>query len=298
MKWTQQTPPPSFLNTQNGANFSNKVWVSGKKPEIFCRTKTSHPRQKDASRDFRVQTRTHYLDVAILTNLLTLHQDLLNLEQSSQPFPERSAMRTLFFSVFCSVLLSPAAHADELLYEFTGFIPDGTSSHSMIADGETFTATFLIDDSVADSNVDSTNGLFSSAILSGSLEFSGGFAASLDFSGLSVSVGDNVGDVTSLDVVQIGGGIGLVIQVVNFVDLDSLQSDALPNAGTAFQSATSDSSDFFFVQLFYTDEFGSVLYSSADSVNTTFLARNVPEPSAVFMIVGLALGWTGISRRR
>ena len=77
-------------------------------------------------------------------------------------------MRIFLFAVLSSVLLTSAVCADELLYEITGFVPAGASTHSMIADGETFTATFLIDDSVADASSDPTIGFFTSATLSGS----------------------------------------------------------------------------------------------------------------------------------
>ena len=43
------------------------------------------------------------------------------------------------------VLIAGGAKADVVQYEFTGVLPDGSSSHSEIDDGETWRAVFSVD---------------------------------------------------------------------------------------------------------------------------------------------------------
>ena len=63
-------------------------------------------------------------------------------------------MRKPIVLIAVSLLSFSETKADILQYTFNGVIPDGASQHTQINDGETFTATFLIDTSVRDEDPD------------------------------------------------------------------------------------------------------------------------------------------------
>lgn len=199
------------------------------------------------------------------------------------------------FSIFLACILTPVAlNADFLNYTFTGVIPVGASGHSQVSDGESFVASFIVDTTVPDTEPgDPTLGEYLVVVQSGSLEFSGGFNSSLDFSGLNVFVGDDFAD--TFDAVLVGNDdFTFLVQANQFEDLSVLNSDALPGAGDAFApdgggAGVSNN------QLSYTDDFGSIFYDTGDANNISFSATAVPEPSAVSLFAFLAI--TATTRR-
>lgn len=198
-------------------------------------------------------------------------------------------------TLFLIFLLTPITlKADFVNYTFTGVIPNGASGHDMINDGESFVASFIVDTSTPDTFAGLNFGNYDGAVVSGSLEFSGGFASSLDFSAGDITVNDN----NSQD--SVGGtfsGDGLLIIAANqFVDLDTLSSDALPEAGVSFDP-TPSITDSNTLQIIYLDDFGSVIYTTSVANNISFSATAIPEPTSVSVLFGLLLS-CGARRRR
>lgn len=102
-------------------------------------------------------------------------------------------MKTLLRALLVMAILAPCTlqtnqlHA-QVIYSFTGIAtPDGNSTQTAVGFLETFVADFVIDDSVFDSDP-TEDGFYEGAILSSSIEFSGGFVSAVDFTG---------GDITS-----------------------------------------------------------------------------------------------------
>lgn len=105
----------------------------------------------------------------------------------------------------CGIFISASdqAHAD-LVYTITGFAnnigdPNDPSLAPEVQAGETYTAVFEIDDSVADSDASAGRGSYAGAILSSSITFSGGYSSMVDFTGGEVVVQQDIA----------GGAIGL-----------------------------------------------------------------------------------------
>lgn len=107
-----------------------------------------------------------------------------------------------FLILMVCMCLPAIAHCDFVTFEFTGTVPEGASSHSMVDDGESFVATFTVDNTVPDSEQeDPTVGIYDLAVVSNSIEFSNGYSVSFEGLGQLV-VGDNFDGI--LDAVQVG----------------------------------------------------------------------------------------------
>ena len=104
------------------------------------------------------------------------------------------AIKFFLTAILVGFFTSSLSNADVVRYTFSGELPTGASQHSEVSDGETFTASFTVmrpgDDLFPD---DPTLGLYGSAVVEGTLSFSGGYVSPLDFSGFNVVVGDNNG---------------------------------------------------------------------------------------------------------
>ena len=57
-----------------------------------------------------------------------------------------------FFLGFLVLALTAHANADTIIYEFSGIVPPGASSHSQVEDGESWTVVVEIDDTIADAD--------------------------------------------------------------------------------------------------------------------------------------------------
>jgi hypothetical protein len=183
--------------------------------------------------------------------------------------------------------LTGVSSADFYQYTFTGFLPPGASSHSQVADGETWTAIMLVDPSVAvDTNPDPNFGVFPGAVVFGSLAFSGGYvAATTDFSGATVTV---INDVFA-DAVRVRGESGLhdFTFQANSETLSTLVSDMLVGPGTTVVPFP-DPTVFEFFQLSFDDEFGTIFYFSNQSNNVSLTVTAIPEPAVPLVAPVLA----------
>lgn len=171
------------------------------------------------------------------------------------------------------------------IYEFSGVLPEeAINTHPFIKNGESWIARFFVDSTVPDAAGQSTFGSYRGAVISGHLEFSGGFVAPLDYAGYDVYVFDDpvplINSRIYVDAVQVSADFGCRFQVSNAEDLSSLTSDVLPEPGYSFMSGP-DPTDIPFHQLQYFDEFGSVEYTGDMAHNTQFSASAVVEPTVV-----------------
>jgi hypothetical protein len=209
----------------------------------------------------------------------------------------RSALISKITGILAILLLSTVSKADFYQYVFEGIVPVGVSNHSMVADGETWTATFIIDSTAEDTNPNPQFGVYEGAVVSGTLEFSGGYAPFVDFSGATAFALDDVFAPADADVVSVRGEYNdsnFVFQA-NTTELSTLTSDALVGPGLSFDSFPSPSELEYFV-FTYADEFGDIVYFGDTANNASFVSTAViPEPTNVVI-----LGWTvlGLLRRR
>ena len=94
---------------------------------------------------------------------------------------------SLFFSTSNQAVAQITYTITGTANNFTGGDPDNLLSPE-VGPEETYTAVFEIDDSVADTDPLPEKGLYSGAIISSSIEFSGGYTSGVDFSGGTVTV--------------------------------------------------------------------------------------------------------------
>lgn len=205
-------------------------------------------------------------------------------------------MKILWLVMCCLMFLVASAKGDFYDYIFTGIVPSGASSHSQVADGESWTAIMRIDATVIDSNPDPNFGEFDGAVVSGTLQFSGGYVpANVDFAGGSVRV---LNDVFGADSVRVRGQFGLTrfLFQANSEDLSTLSSDQLVGPGTTI-TAFPNPASFEYFQLVFDDEFGSIFYFADVDHNVNLVVRAIPEPSSGLM-AGLVLSAWIVRRRR
>lgn len=197
--------------------------------------------------------------------------------------------RLTLFAVALAVFSVAAARSHaSIQYTFTGVIPVGAiDTNANVAIGESWTATFLIDDSVPNTG-NATVGLYTNAVLGGTLTFSGGYVSPLDFTGLSVEIYK-----TAVDSVHVFGmasdGINSFYNAFQVVAASgALPTTALPPAGTVLGPGYNGSTGY--VQLTYDDALvgGTVDYRANLDNNVSFVASAVPEPMS--LLVWTALG--------
>ncbi|MEM9412167.1 MAG: hypothetical protein AAGA30_13710, partial [Planctomycetota bacterium] len=174
--------------------------------------------------------------------------------------------------LFAAGFWGQMAAADFLDYTFTGVIPDGASQHAMVADGETWTATMRIDTTVEDVNPNPNVGLYETAVLFGTLEFSGGYeTTTIDFSGATVFV---LNDIFEADSIRVRGASGLFNFTfqANNEDLSTLSDELLPEAGTTIDPFPGVGT-FEYFQLTFDDELGFINYFANTANNVSFSAN-------------------------
>lgn len=197
------------------------------------------------------------------------------------------------FGIVLFFLMPLELRGDFVVYSFTGEVIPGSSSHSMITDGETYSASFLVD--LATPNVGGDFGAFEGAVQSGEVTFSGGYVSPIDFSGFRVQVANDFLENGLLyDVARVDdGGFGFIFQT-NTTDTSVLSSTELPLAGTAFSSSPTVLPAGTNLGVFrYEDDFGLIDFFVTDptSNSSSFSASAVPEPTGFFAIaaVGIAI---------
>ena len=138
-------------------------------------------------------------------------------------------LRIGFCLVFFIALAVPANLHGQIVYTITGFANNSPFDDPTLAPevgpGESYVAEFVIDDSVLDSDPDSDRGLFTGAIMSSSITFSGGYVSQVDFAGGDVDVRMDFGGggffLTSPD----GLGTIVVADPGNALDSDELLTE-------------------------------------------------------------------------
>ena len=187
------------------------------------------------------------------------------------------------------------ACGDFYQYEYVGVVPAGASGHSMVADGETWTATVVVDASVQDTNANQDIGEYA-AVVSGTLEFSGGYSADdFDFSGARVLI---LNDTFFADSIRVTGefGINNFVFQVNSEDLTTFPDDSLIGPGVNIDPFP-DPATFEFFQLLFTDDFGTINYFANQANNVSFSATAIPEPVSLPILATIALAVSGYRRR-
>ena len=105
--------------------------------------------------------------------------------------------KCLYVALCLSFCMSVGQLHGQVVYTVTGFannIGAGEGNAPEVAPGETYVAEFMIDLSVVDSDSSPDNGVYTGAILSSSIEFSGGYTSQVNFAGGEIIVQrDNAG---------------------------------------------------------------------------------------------------------
>lgn len=190
-------------------------------------------------------------------------------------------------AVTLALLVGAGQAQASIQYRLSGVVPDGASSHSEVSAGETWTATFLIDETTPAGPNDFPNASsYHNAVLSGTLEFSGGYVSPFDFSsGYDVVVfNEATAGFDALFIRETATNAGIRFQAVTIED--AFSSTALPLSGAGIDP----SPDFVatgFIQLAYSDSLGSIFYDTSSVNNVTFGV--VPEPTTLLVWGGLGL---------
>ena len=173
----------------------------------------------------------------------------------------------------CLAMVAGPVTANDLVYSYRGVLPPGASSHSSVADGETFTAIFTIDPAVADADPLPERGIFPACGISGALVFSGGYVAPINLDGGTAVVFDNFSnDGEVFDGIQFRLGDDVMMQA-STRQLETIASDNLPAAGLEFDSSP-DPDTINFVQLTYTDAGGTIIYTGSTAHNVRFVSKD------------------------
>ena len=206
----------------------------------------------------------------------------------------RNFLRLISSGLFLMVLAT-SVRADFVTYQLNGEIPAGALlGDPNVTIGESWTANLVVDTSTPLSNPGETSAGYEDAVVSGSLEFSGGYIPDIDFSGFDVLVFNDTA--FGFDAISFGTDIasgiatGSVFQSLSAND--GFSSLSLPGIGASL-TPVQPTTDVAFAQLTLVTRNGAVQYTSADSNNVTFVA--IPEP-LVAPLIGLAS--LGICRRR
>lgn len=209
--------------------------------------------------------------------------------------------RILALSILLVFANTGVSSADIVRYEFSGVIPVGASAHSQISVGESWVASFLVDDSVADAFSDPNVGIFP-GVLSGEFSFSGGFSQVIDVTGWGVVVvNDAAVDPGFADVISIREiGVSTPFPLVQAHHYDTtppslLVDDSLPIVGTAFasQGLSVDPASWLYQLRFEDQQTGEFVdYDTRNALNTSLRITSIPEPgSGVFLTLLVGLGF-------
>lgn len=159
-----------------------------------------------------------------------------------------------------------------LRLEFTGNIP--RSNHPNVAGGESFIANLIVDGRVADSNDDDQLGAYLNAVVSGGIEFSGGFKNENFFDGFQVNVFNNF---MEADGVSIFGPVAPTISTVNVISKKTniLVNDSFPEIGTMIQNTifptvTGDA-------LSYFDDSGEITVAHQEAIDFSLVVSAVED---------------------
>jgi hypothetical protein len=185
-----------------------------------------------------------------------------------------------------------------LVYTFSGQVPSHTNplalpledTHPFIEPGETWVATFVINENARPDYFRVPLAQYPRAIMRGSLRFSGGYVARhIIAAGYDVWVMNDGEGVYDSVTVNVGG---LYIRAIT--DLNPLKSLALPGRGTRLLPNPSNLPNW--PQFRFIETIGAIVYKADLSNNVSFAA--VPEPTslALALLLGASLvmahrGW-------
>jgi len=134
----------------------------------------------------------------------------------------------LYLTLCLSFCMSAGQLHGQVVYTITGFANNlglEMGRVSEVASGETYVAEFEIDLAVADSDTEPGRGVYTGAIVSSSIEFSGGYESQVDFAGGEVTVlQDSAGGGIFLKDLAGDGNI-VVFDLNNPFDSDALLTD-------------------------------------------------------------------------
>lgn len=159
----------------------------------------------------------------------------------------------------------------QVVYSFTGIV-NPLFNETEVGLGETYTALFLIDDSVADSDP-GPNARYENAVLSSSIVFSSGFVSTVDFTGgdVGIDLEPNIGVFGITHPTESPHGFGFTAPSAVFNSAELPTEPGIPFA--------QDQSILFLL----TEPSGALLSSGG-----TFEILSVPEPStACFLSLGV-----------
>lgn len=174
--------------------------------------------------------------------------------------------------VLLGVVLIAATNtnAQNKIYEFRGTLPPGASSHPEVEDGETFTATFIVNTSVADTLSETYAGNFPGASIIGTVRFSGGYVSTTNFTNGDVNTNDNFPYTVPVDAVWIQS-TGIYVMAFT-TDGSTFSSDALPASCVSFST---DAGTFNPTMLSFQDPGGTIYYDASMGDNTIFTVTDV-----------------------
>lgn len=167
-----------------------------------------------------------------------------------------------------------------LVYTFSGQVPTHTSplgrpledTHPFIEPGETWIATFVIDENARPSYSRRPIAIYDQAVKSGSLKFSGGYVAPFNFARLDVTVMDDGEGIYD------GVAVSFGFRIQAITNSNPLNSIGLPGPGTRFLPNPSYVSNW--PQLQYSDSYGGIVYF-ADLSNNIRFSASIPEPTSL-----------------
>ncbi len=202
--------------------------------------------------------------------------------------------RFIFTTAVICLTICSTARAD-LIYQFSGGVTS-SSDTSTVAIIETWVASYLIDSAAADTGPDG-NGVFNypNAILSASIEFSGGFSTQFDPASAParIGVGDNIfgGGIDFVDA-EIGdftntSSESLYTSVLDSAANSNIVGTALPGVGIEFTGFGGG------MDLRYEDS-GGAFQTVSFSGPMSF--ASVPDPGSFGLLGLFAVGV--VSRRR